>query len=77
MAEVRVPAATDIEQAAYAFDAALAAGDRRTLLEARLALCAALAADGWQAPPEVKRQIDYDAFELRQMDAEHRTAQLV
>ena len=74
MAEVLVAPATDIETAAYAYDAAMTGGERRHVLETRLALCAALMADGWQAPPEVQRQIDFDLFELRQMDEERVSA---
>ena len=74
MAEVLLAAETDIETAAYAYDAAMSGGERRHILETRLALCAALRADGWQAPPEVQRQIDFDLFELRQLDTQRISA---
>jgi hypothetical protein len=70
MADVLVSTTSDIEQAAYDYDAALTSGDRRVVLETRLRLCAVLMADGWHAPAEVQRQIDFDLFELRQMDSE-------
>jgi hypothetical protein len=70
MADVLVSSSSDIEQAAYAYDAAMTTGDRRIVLETRLRLCAVLMADGWHAPAEVQRQIDFDLFELRQMDSE-------
>jgi hypothetical protein len=70
MADVLVSTTTDIEQAAYDYDAALTSDDRRMVLETRLRLCAVLMADGWHAPAEVQRQIDFDLFELRQMDSE-------
>ena len=70
MADLVISASSDIEQAAYAYDAALTGGERRVILETRLRLCAVLIADGWHAPAEVQRQIDFDLFELRQMDTE-------
>lgn len=70
MADVLVSTTSDIEQAAYDYDAALTSDDRRLVLETRLRLCAVLMADGWHAPAEVQRQIDFDLFELRQMDSE-------
>lgn len=70
MADVLVSSSTDIEQAAYAYDAALTSGERRLVLETRLRLCAVLIADGWHAPAEMQRHIDFDLFELRQMDSE-------
>src|SRR3954471_19516036 len=69
MATALVDSLSSIAAAADAYEAAAAGGDRRTVLEARLRLCAALAQDGWEAPPDVQRQIDFDLFELRQLDA--------
>jgi hypothetical protein len=77
MADVLVSTTSDIEQAAYDYDAALTSDDRRLVLETRLRLCAVLMADGWHAPAEVQRQIDFDLFELRQMDSESFAAHAV
>ena len=68
MATAVVDSLSAVAVAADAYEAATATGDRRTVLEARLRLCAALALDGWEAPPDVQRQIDFDLFELRQLD---------
>ena len=69
MATALVDSLSSVAVAADAYEAAVDAGNRRTVLEARLRLCAALAADGWEAPPDVQRQMDFDLFELRQLDA--------
>ena len=58
---------SSVAAAADAYEAAVVAGDRRTVVEARLRLCAALEQDGWEAPPDVQRQIDMDLFELRRL----------
>ena len=68
MATALVDSLSAVAVAADAYEAAVAGGNRRTVLEARLRLCAALAQDGWEAPPDVQRQIDFDLFELRQLD---------
>jgi len=68
MATALVDSLSAVAAAADAYEAATVAGDRRTVVEARLRLCAALAQDGWEAPPDVQRQIDFDLFELRQLD---------
>jgi hypothetical protein len=68
MSTALVGSVSSIAAAADAYEAATVAGDRRAVVEARLRLCAALAQDGWEAPPEVQRQIDFDLTELRRLD---------
>ena len=69
MATALVDSLSAVAAAADAYEASLLSGNRRNVVEARLRLCAALAQDGWEPPADVQRQIDFDLFELRQLEA--------
>lgn len=55
-------------RSAYArYEAAQETGDREELVTARLALCSALVATGWEAPEAVQEQMHRDEKTLRRL----------